>query len=123
MNRDITVRLKVTKEESKAWRAAAAAEGCTLSEWIRRRSQGIGKRAQTGAVKTRLGTADKKWLAEQLRGKTISRVVKVPSRYWEPHQLIDMTIAKLAIPPATETERACIQQLKRVRARLMTHPG
>lgn len=40
MNRDVVVRLMLTKAERVAWQQAANAAGLKLSEWIRRRVQG-----------------------------------------------------------------------------------
>ena len=37
MNKDQIIRLRVTPENQAAWRAAAAKDGITLSEYIRRK--------------------------------------------------------------------------------------
>ncbi len=40
VNRDVVVRVLLTKDERDAWQAAADKAGLKLSEWIRRRVQG-----------------------------------------------------------------------------------
>ena len=40
VDRDVTIRLRVTAAEAKAWRGAADKAGLTLSEFIRRRVTG-----------------------------------------------------------------------------------
>lgn len=47
MNKDVTVRLRITPEEHTAWLAAADLEQMTLSQWIRRRCHGLTATAPT----------------------------------------------------------------------------
>lgn len=47
MNKDVTVRLRITPEEHTAWLAAAELEQMTLSQWIRRRCHGLAAAAPT----------------------------------------------------------------------------
>lgn len=52
MKREVTVRLRVTAEEQDSWLKAAELEQMTLSQWIRRRCNGLAAAAPVIAEPT-----------------------------------------------------------------------
>lgn len=41
VDKTVTIALRITKDEHRAWLAAAEADGRTLSDWVRRRCTGV----------------------------------------------------------------------------------
>jgi hypothetical protein len=50
--KQVTFRVRASEEEVAAWKAAAAREGVSASEWIRRRANGVPPLAEDLAMQT-----------------------------------------------------------------------
>lgn len=55
MDKDVTIALRISKDEQTAWLAAAEADGRTLSDWIRRRCNGLSGAAPVAKQSTKKG--------------------------------------------------------------------